>query len=94
MVRTKRLGYGYATASARAALDRAVLRVGLNQIVSYTSPDNRRSQAVMVRLDLLRDPSRDFIAEYDGVGLWRGMVRFAHQPISAQPQRASEGGQN
>jgi RimJ/RimL family protein N-acetyltransferase len=79
-------GHGYATESATAALEDAFCRAGLKEIVSYTSADNRRSQAVMARLNLVRDPSRDFIAEYEGVGLWRGLVWVAHQPLSAQRQ--------
>ena len=70
-------GQGYATESAKAALEDAVQRVGLKEIVSYTSADNLRSQAVMARLALRREPSRDFIAEYEGVGVWRGMVWVA-----------------
>jgi RimJ/RimL family protein N-acetyltransferase len=70
-------GHGYATEAARAALDDAFLRIGLSEVVSYTAPDNRRSQAVMTRLRLERDPSRDFIADYDGVKAWRGLVWVA-----------------
>jgi RimJ/RimL family protein N-acetyltransferase len=84
-------GHGYATESARAALDDAFRRVGLKEIVSYTSADNLRSQAVMARLALLREPSRDFIAEYEGVGLWRGLVWVAHRPTSVQRQTRQRG---
>ena len=70
-------GHGYATESAKAALEDAFRRVGLKEIVSYTSSDNLRSQAVMARLNLQRVPSRDFVAEYEGVGLWRGLVWVA-----------------
>ncbi len=69
-------GYGYATEAARAALDDAFKRVKLNEIVAYTSPDNVRSQAVMTRLKLRRDTSRDF-THYDGVANWRGLVWVA-----------------
>jgi RimJ/RimL family protein N-acetyltransferase len=70
-------GFGYATESARAALDHAfeVLRIG--EILSYTGSGNRRSQAVMGRLGLRRDPSRDFVFELDHVGQWRGLVWVA-----------------
>ena len=70
-------GHGYATESARAALEDAFRRVGLKEIVSYTSAANLRSQAVMARLNLRREPSRDFVAEYEGVGVWHGLVWVA-----------------
>jgi RimJ/RimL family protein N-acetyltransferase len=70
-------GHGYATESAKAALDDAFRRAGLKEIVSYTSADNLRSQAVMARLELQRAPWRDFTAEYERVGLWRGLVWVA-----------------
>jgi len=67
-------GRGYATEAAAAALHDAFARVGLSEVVSYTAPDNLRSQAVMDRLHLQRDPSRDFSANYEGVGIWHGLV--------------------
>jgi RimJ/RimL family protein N-acetyltransferase len=67
-------GYGYATESAKAALRHAVLDVGLREVVSYTSPDNRRSQAVMTRLNLIRDPLRDFTLRTSTGQQWRGWV--------------------
>jgi RimJ/RimL family protein N-acetyltransferase len=70
-------GNGYATESARAALDDAFRRTGLDEILSYTGVDNVRSQAVMARLGLRRDPSRDFTARYERIGLWRGLVWVA-----------------
>ena len=70
-------GQGYATESARAALEHALRVLGRAEIISYTSSTNWRSQAVMARLALRRDPSRDFIAEYDGVGRWEGLVWVA-----------------
>lgn len=66
-------GHGHATESARAALDHAFKREGLREIVAYTAADNLRSQAVMKRVGLQRDPSRDFVAEYPS-GPWRGLV--------------------
>ena len=72
-------GHGYATEAARAALNDAFTRVGLAEVVAYTAPDNLRSQAVMTRLQLERDPSRDFTADYDGVKAWRGLVWVARR---------------
>jgi RimJ/RimL family protein N-acetyltransferase len=72
-------GHGYATEAARAALNDAFLRIGLSEVVAYTAPDNLRSQAVMTRLQLERDPSRDFTADYDGVKAWRGLVWVARR---------------
>jgi RimJ/RimL family protein N-acetyltransferase len=67
-------GHGYATEAARAALHDALVRAGLQEIIAYTAPDNLRSRAVMERLGLERDPSRDFTADYDRVGPWAGLV--------------------
>jgi len=68
-------GKGYATEAAKAALEDAFSRVRLPEVLAYTAPDNARSQAVMGRLGLKRDTSRDFTAQYDK-GLWRGLVWF------------------
>lgn len=70
----KTWGNGYATESARAALDHAMRNIKLAKIVSYTSPDNLRSQAVMKRLDLLRQPSLDFTIPAHKGGEWHGLV--------------------
>jgi RimJ/RimL family protein N-acetyltransferase len=69
-------GHGYATEAARAALHDAFTRCGLREIVAYTAPDNLRSQAVMARLGLLRDPCRDFSGPYGGK-MWRSLVWVA-----------------
>lgn len=53
-------GEGYVTEAARAALDDAFGRVGLREVLAYTSKANLRSQAVMKRLGLSREPQRDF----------------------------------
>ena len=71
-------GRGYATEAAGAALDDAFIRAKLPQVVAYTAPDNVRSQAVMARLGLRRDASRDFTAVHDGFGSWRGLVWAAN----------------
>ncbi len=53
-------GCGYATEAARAALAFGFARLGLEEIVSFTVPANRRSRAVMERLGMTRDPLEDF----------------------------------
>jgi ribosomal-protein-alanine N-acetyltransferase len=53
-------GAGYATEAAVAALGDGFARVGLAEIVAFTIPANRRSQAVMRRLGMTRDPADDF----------------------------------
>ena len=65
-------GRGYATEAASAALEDAFRRAGLSEVLSYTAADNLRSQAVMARLGLRRDKSRDFT-----LNGWRGMVWLA-----------------
>jgi RimJ/RimL family protein N-acetyltransferase len=53
-------GHGYATEAAREALRFGFVDVGLDEIVSFTVPQNERSRRVMERIGLARDPSRDF----------------------------------
>lgn len=67
-------GRGYASESARAAIDHAVGSVGLREIVSYTQVDNLRSQAVMRRLGFRRNPDRDFSEALPSGGRWEALV--------------------
>ena len=68
-------GKGYATEAARAAQSDAQTRCGLRGIITYTSPDNAASAAVMERLGYIRTPERDFTAHYPTVvGEWHGYV--------------------
>jgi RimJ/RimL family protein N-acetyltransferase len=78
-------GYGYATEAATAAMQDAFTRVGLAEILAYTSPDNLRSQAVMARLGLQRDASRDFSIS-NGSQIWYGLVWCARSH-AAHPMR-------
>jgi len=45
-------GRGFASEAARAALEAGFTRLGLHEIVSFTSEGNRRSRAVMERIGL------------------------------------------
>jgi RimJ/RimL family protein N-acetyltransferase len=86
-------GNGYATESAGAALIDVFRRVKLLEVLAYTAPDNLRSQAVMKRLRLRRDASRDFTLYSDRVGTWPGLVWAAQSDwptvAGASPQLAS-----
>lgn len=53
-------GNGYATEGAREALRFGFTEVGLDEIVSFTVPQNVRSVAVMERIGLVRDRQGDF----------------------------------
>jgi ribosomal-protein-alanine N-acetyltransferase len=53
-------GHGYATEAATTALDAAFGPRALAEVVSFTSVANVRSQAVMRRLGMTRDPTEDF----------------------------------
>jgi RimJ/RimL family protein N-acetyltransferase len=53
-------GHGYATEAARAILAFAFDRADLDQIVSFTSTANLRSQAVMRRIGMTHNPADDF----------------------------------
>ena len=53
-------GNGYATEAARTAVSFGFEEVGLAEIVSFTTPANRRSRAVMERIGMSHDPRDDF----------------------------------
>jgi RimJ/RimL family protein N-acetyltransferase len=53
-------GHGYVTEAAGRALHCGFEAIGLEEIVSFTVPQNDRSRRVMDRIGLLRDPSGDF----------------------------------
>ena len=78
-------GHGYGTEAAQAALDDCFARCGLTEVLAYTAPDNMRSQAVMVRLDLRRDPARDYSMPY-GERIWHGLTWVATGAATKTPQ--------
>jgi RimJ/RimL family protein N-acetyltransferase len=53
-------GHGYATEGAAAALGHGFGPGGLEEIVAFTTTLNTRSQAVMERLGMVREPGGDF----------------------------------
>lgn len=53
-------GHGYATEAARTALAFGFDTLGLPEILAVTTAANARSQAVMRRIGMTRDPAGDF----------------------------------
>jgi RimJ/RimL family protein N-acetyltransferase len=53
-------GFGYASEGAAAALRDGFERMRFGEVIAYTAPTNTRSRAVMERLGMTRDRSRDF----------------------------------
>jgi ribosomal-protein-alanine N-acetyltransferase len=53
-------GQGYASEAARASLRVAFLELELAEVVSFTTPANLRSRAVMERIGMRRAPADDF----------------------------------
>lgn len=53
-------GAGYATEAARAAVAWGFAHLDLPEIIAMVVPDNVRSQRVMAKLGMVRDPSADF----------------------------------
>ena len=63
-------GYGFVTEAARSAVRYGLDTVGLDEIVSFTNPDNIRSWKVMERLGMIRDPASDFEHPNVPIGHW------------------------
>lgn len=53
-------GRGYATEAANAAMAFAFIELGLDEVVSFTSPGNRASRRVMEKLGMSHSPEDDF----------------------------------
>ena len=53
-------GHGYMGEAAAAGLADGFDRIGLGEIFAWTADANLRSQQVMQRLEMLRQPARDF----------------------------------
>lgn len=53
-------GYGYATEAARACVEFAFTDIGLDELVSFTVPQNAPSRLVMERIGMTHDTSDDF----------------------------------
>jgi RimJ/RimL family protein N-acetyltransferase len=53
-------GHGYASEAAAAAMQFAFQHLGLDEIVSFTVPENWRSRRVMERIGMRHDPAEDF----------------------------------
>lgn len=60
-------GEGYASEGAAAALTWGLAHLDVAEIVSFTAASNTRSEAVMRRIGLERDPGRDF--QHPGLAL-------------------------
>jgi RimJ/RimL family protein N-acetyltransferase len=52
-------GKGYATEAAKAVLNHAFMRLGIDEIVAFTVPKNGRSRAVMEKFGMKRDLDGD-----------------------------------
>ena len=54
-------GQGLATEGAGAALAWGFANIDTPEIIAFTAHNNLRSQAVMTRIGMVRDPARDFL---------------------------------
>lgn len=59
-LRAEHQGRGYATEAGAAALKFGFEKIGLTEIVSFTSVNNTPSRRVMEKLGMRRDPAEDF----------------------------------
>ncbi|HEY5106270.1 MAG TPA: GNAT family N-acetyltransferase [Caulobacteraceae bacterium] len=75
-------GAGYASEAAAACLAFGFSQLGLSRIVSFTADTNAPSEAVMRRIGMTRDPTRDFDhpALAAGHPLRRHIVYSARRP--------------
>lgn len=85
-------GHGYATEAAREALRFGFTHVGLEEIVSFTVPQNDRSWRVMERIGLVRDPAGDFDHPRVDADAFPQLVRHVLYRLSRDAWLADAGG--
>ena len=73
-------GHGYATEAALASLAFGFETLALPEIVSVTTATNLRSQAVMHRIGMTRDPAEDFDDPSEPDGPLRRNVLYRIRP--------------
>ena len=79
-------GCGFVTEAARSAVRYGLEEVGLDEIVSFTNPDNVRSWKVMERLGMIRDPASDFEHPNVPTGHWlRPHIFYRFPPAAPSP---------
>lgn len=83
-------GHGYATEAAREALRFGFEEVGLDEIVSFTVPQNARSIRVMERIGLLRDPAGDFDHPRVDAAAYPHLVRHVFYQLTARQWREAQ----
>jgi RimJ/RimL family protein N-acetyltransferase len=59
-LRSDSWGKGYAREAAQASLDWGWANLAIDRIIAITTPDNVRSQGLMLRLGMVRRPDLDF----------------------------------
>lgn len=77
-------GKGYCSEAARAVLDAGFEQLGLDEIVAYTALPNVRSQAVMKKMGMVRDPAEDFDHPLLEEGHWlrkHCLYRLSHHHV-------------
>lgn len=80
-------GQGFATEAAGAAVDHAFAVLGWPEVVSFTAEANVRSQAVMQRIGMRREPQWDF--EHPAVPVGHPVRPHVFYRLTAEDRRAA-----
>jgi [ribosomal protein S5]-alanine N-acetyltransferase len=67
-------GQGFATEAAKACLEFGFNKLGLNEIYSFTSVHNKRSEQVMIKIGMIKEGEFDHPAIADGHFLKRHVL--------------------
>ncbi len=83
-------GHGYAPEASASALRYGFEQIGLAEIVSFTTTANDRSQRVMVKLGMHRDPADDF--DHPLTPGWHEQRHVLYRLTAEEWARRAEGG--